>query len=38
MIEEVKKNNIDILNNSFIKKDYILNELSNNPFGKIIIL
>ena len=38
MIEEVKKNNIDILNNSFTKKDYILNELSNNPFGKIIIL
>ena len=38
MIEEVTKNNIDILNNSFIKKDYILNELSNNPFGKIIIL
>lgn len=38
MIEEVKKNNLDILNNSFIKKDYILNELSNNPFGKIIIL
>lgn len=31
-------NNLDELDNSFISKDYIKEELSNNPFGKVLIL
>lgn len=38
MIIEINKNNIDLINNSFISKKYILNELENNPFAKILIL
>ena len=38
MIIEINKNNIDLINNSFISKEYILNELENNPFAKIVIL
>lgn len=38
MIIEINKNNIDLINNSFISKEYILNELENNPFAKILIL
>ena len=30
--------NLDELDNSFISKDYIKEELSNNPFGKVLIL
>ena len=38
LIIEINKNNIDLINNSFISKEYILNELENNPFAKILIL
>lgn len=38
MIIEINKNNIDLINNSFISKEYVLNELENNPFAKILIL
>jgi ribosomal-protein-alanine N-acetyltransferase len=30
--------NLDELDNSFISKEYISNELNNNPFGKVLIL
>lgn len=30
--------NLDELDNSFISKEYISNELSNNPFGKVLVL
>ena len=30
--------NLDELDNSFISKEYIKEELSNNPFGKILVL
>ena len=30
--------NLDELDNSFISKEYIKEELSNNPFGKVLIL
>jgi len=30
--------NLDELDNSFISKEYIKNELDNNPFGKVLIL
>ena len=38
MIIEVNKNNLEELNNSFIDKEVIKNELDNNPFGKVLIL
>lgn len=38
MIIEINKNNIDLIKDSFISKEYILNELENNPFAKILIL
>lgn len=31
-------NNLDELDNSFISKEYIKEELSNNPFGKVLVL
>lgn len=37
MIEKVNKSNIDLLNNSFLNKEEILNELNNNPFAKVLI-
>ena len=30
--------NLDELDNSFISKEYISKELSNNPFGKVLVL
>ena len=30
--------NLDELDNSFISKEYIKEELSNNPFGKVLVL
>lgn len=36
MIYELK--NLDELDNSFISKEYIEKELSNNPFGKVLVL
>lgn len=38
MIIEITKDNISELDNCFISKDYILSELTNNPFAKILIL
>lgn len=38
MILEITRDNINELENSFISKDYILNEINNNPFAKILIL
>lgn len=38
MIIEVNKNNIDILSNTFVDKDYILRELDMNPFAKVLVL
>lgn len=37
MIFELTKNNIEEINNSFIDKNYIINELDSNPFAKILI-
>ena len=38
MIEELDINNINILDNTFINKDYIEKELSLNPYGKVLLL
>ena len=35
MIIEVNKNNISILDASFLDSEYITNELNMNPFAKI---
>lgn len=38
MIYEIGIDNIDILDGTFIDKDYIINELKNNPFAVIKVL
>jgi ribosomal-protein-alanine N-acetyltransferase len=38
MIIEINKDNLSKLDNSFINKEEIINELENNPFAKILIL
>lgn len=38
MIIELTKSNIDIVKNSFIQEEKIVNEFNNNPFAKIFIL
>ena len=38
MIKELKKEEIDIIDNSFIDKDYLLNEFDNNTFIKVLLL
>ncbi len=38
MIKELKKEEIELLNDSFIDKEYIINELHNNPYAKILLL
>lgn len=38
MIIEINKNNLDILDNSFIDKEYITKELTTNPYSKVLIL
>ena len=38
MVKELTKENIDIINDSFIDKDYLLNEFNNNPFIKVLLL
>ena len=38
MVKELTKKNIDIINDSFIDKDYLLNEFNNNPFIKVLLL
>ncbi|MBE6157524.1 MAG: GNAT family N-acetyltransferase [Firmicutes bacterium] len=37
MIKELTKENINIINNSFLNKDEIIHEFENNPFAKILI-
>ena len=37
MIKELNKENINIIDNSFLNKEEIINELENNPFAKILI-
>ena len=37
MFIEITNNNINELNNSFINKEEVLNDLANNPFGKYLI-
>ena len=38
MVKELTKENIDIIDNSFVDKDYLLNEFDNNPFIKVLVL
>lgn len=38
MILEINKENINEIDHSFISKEYIITELDNNPFAKILIL
>lgn len=38
MFIEVNKDNASILDNSFINKETVLNDLENNPFGHYLIL
>ena len=37
MIKELTKDNISIINNTFIDKEEVLKELSNNPFSKYLV-
>ena len=38
MIIELKKENIEMIDNTFIDKDLVIDELENNPFAKILVL
>ena len=38
MIKEIDKNYLSLLNNSFIDKDTVIDDLVKNPFGKLIVL
>ena len=38
MIVELNKNNLTMLDNSFIDKNYVQKELSVNPYGKFLLL
>ena len=38
MIIEINKENIDLINNSFISKHELANEMTINPFAKILVL
>ncbi|MBQ2639566.1 MAG: GNAT family N-acetyltransferase [Bacilli bacterium] len=38
MIKEITKDNISIIDNSFIDKEVVINELNNNPFAKYLVL
>ena len=37
MIIELTKENIELLENSFVEKKEVLHELTNNPFGKYLV-
>ena len=37
MIKEVNKDNIEILNNSFLNIDTVTNDLNTNPFGHYLV-
>ena len=38
MISELKKEDLNLINNTFINKEYLENEFNNNPFIKVLIL
>lgn len=38
MISELNKDNISKIDNTFINKDYLINEFNNNPYAKVLIL
>ena len=38
MIIELKKDNLEVLENSFIKKEYLEAEFENNPYAKVLLL
>ena len=38
MIRELKKEEIEIINDSFIDIQYLINEFNNNPFMKVLLL
>ncbi len=38
MIVNIKKENINLYDDNFIPKDYLINELENNPYSKILFL
>lgn len=38
MIVNIKKENINLYDDNFIPKDYLINELKNNPYSKILFL
>ena len=38
MIQELKIDNLEKIDNSFLNKEYIKNELNNNPYAKILLL
>ena len=38
MIYELDSSKFDIIEKSFIKKDYLENEFNNNPFAKVLIM
>ncbi len=38
MIVEITKDNLSLLDNSFVDKEYIKNELDNNPYAKVVVL
>ncbi len=38
MISELKKEDLNLLNDTFINKEYLENEFNNNPFIKVLIL
>ena len=38
MIKELTKENIDIIDNSFLNKEEVQNDFTNNPFAKYLLL
>ena len=38
MISELKKEDLNLLNDTFINREYLENEFNNNPFIKVLIL
>ena len=38
MIRKKKKEDLNLINNTFINKEYLENEFNNNPFIKVLIL
>ena len=38
MIKELTKDNLNIIDNTFINKEYLEKEFTNNPFSKVLLL